>query len=293
MNIPASEVKALRDKTGLGMMDCKQALIDANGDIELAIANLRKKGELTAAKRAGKAAKEGKVSILVDDTCGIVYEVNSETDFVARNDDFLAFIDVLGKLLLAQKPADHAAALQLVDASIGGITVEAKVTELVGKIGENIMFRRYAKIDADPSKEKIFSYIHGGGKFGVMIKFEASSAAALSSPELAQLGEDLALQVTMASPLAVDADGISEETIAKEKEVFLDQVKTSGKPENIWEKIVEGKFAKYYEEVTLVNQKSIRYEEKSVKEIIAETSKAIGADVKPLCFVRFELGAEE
>jgi elongation factor Ts len=293
MEISASVVKTLREKTGLGMMDCKQALTEANGDMNLAIENLRKKGEVTAAKRADRAAKEGKVSILVCDAAGMLYEVNSETDFVARNDDFVGFIDQLGKILMANKPADHAAALQISDASIGSVTVEARVTELIGKIGEKISFRRYKKMDADPSKEKIFSYNHGNGKIGVLVKLEASSAAALASPALAELGDDLAMQIAAANPIAVDASGIPAEVIAKEKEIYLTQAQTSGKPENVWEKMVEGKLRKYYEEATLVNQAFIRDDKKSVKDRIAEAAKAAGADITVKSFIRFELGAEE
>ncbi|MFW6245405.1 MAG: translation elongation factor Ts, partial [Fibrobacterota bacterium] len=130
MEITASQVKELREKTGLGMMVCKQALIDANGDMTLAIENLRKQGQATAAKRAGKAAREGKVSIVTDDNAAILYEVNSETDFVARNEDFVEFLDKLGKVLLANKPEDHAAALQLTSDDFGGVTIENRVTEL-------------------------------------------------------------------------------------------------------------------------------------------------------------------
>jgi len=292
MEISATQVKDLREKTGLGMMICKQALIEANGDMTLAIENLRKQGQMTAAKRADKAAKEGKVSIVSDDKAAIVYEVNSETDFVARNDDFIAFIDTLGKILLAKKPADHAEALKIVDASIGGVTVEARVTELVGKIGENISFRRYKKMEAASSNEKVFTYLHGGGKIGVLIKLSAAKPDVLGSPELAELGKDLAMQIAAESPIAVDASGIPAEVIAKEKEIYRSQAETSGKPEKIWDKMVEGKLAKFYEASALVNQKFIRDTEKTVKDRIAETSKAVGTEVKPVCFLRLELGAE-
>jgi elongation factor Ts len=292
MEISASQVKDLREKTGLGMMDCKKALADAGGDMALAIENLRKKGELTAAKRADKVAREGKVAIVAEGSVGIVYEVNSETDFVARNDDFIAFIGALGRLLLARKPADHAAALKLVDVSMGGMSVEARVTELVGKIGENISFRRYRKIEADPARERLFAYLHGDGKIGVLIKLEAASAEALASPALAELGKDLAMQIAAENPIAVDAADIPAEVVAKEKEIYRAQAETSGKPEKIWDKMVEGKLAKFFEASALVSQKFIRDTEKTVKDRIAETAKAAAAEVKPVCFLRFELGAE-
>ncbi|MCL2182168.1 MAG: translation elongation factor Ts [Chitinispirillia bacterium] len=293
MEITASQVKELREKTGIGMMICKEALIKANGDMELAIEDLRKQGQATAAKRAGKAAKEGKVSIVMDAAAAMVYEVNAETDFVAKNEDFVAFIDSLGKILLAQKPADHAAALKLSDASIGSITVEAKVTELVGKIGEKIEFRRYRKMAADPSKEKCFSYIHGGGKIGVLIKIAASAPGALESAEVAELGKDLAMQIAAARPAAVDPSSIPAEVIAKEKEIYAAQAKESGKPEKVWDKMIEGKLTKYFEEFTLVNQKFIRDTEVVVKDRIAAVAKAVGADVKPVEFFRLELGESD
>ena len=326
MEISASAVKTLRDKTGIGMMICKQALIDANGDMEKAIEDLRKQGQLTAAKRADRAAKEGKVSIVMDEIAGIVYEVNAETDFVAKNEDFVEFIDNLGGILLAAKPADHTSALQLLyasindfvefighlnkilqdarpteqasalhisGASIASLTVEAKVTELIGKIGEKIEFRRYMKMDADPSREGLFSYIHGDGRIGVLVKLEVSKPEALVSDEVAELGKDLAMQIAASSPIAVDAGSIPADVIAKEKEIYTAQAKESGKPEAVWEKIVEGKLAKYYEEFTLVNQKFIRDTDVVVRDRIAETAKAIGADVKPVCFFRVELGSED
>jgi elongation factor Ts len=292
MEISASQVKDLREKTGLGMMDCKKALAESGGDMALAIENLRKQGQMTAAKRADKVAKQGKVAIAADETFGLVYEVNSETDFVARNDDFIAFIDALGKLLISKKPSDHAAALKLVDASMGGGCVEARVTELVGKIGENISFRRYSKIEADPAKERVFTYLHGDGKIGVLLKIAAASPAALASPALAELGKDLAMQIAAECPIAVDAADISAEVIAKEKEIYRAQAETSGKPEKIWDKMVEGKLAKFYESAALVSQMFIRDAEKTVKDRIAEAAKAVGAEVTPVCFVRFELGAE-
>jgi len=286
-------VNELRGKTGLSMGLCKEALVKANGDMELAIEDLRKQGQATAAKRVDKAAKEGKVTIVTDGAAGMVYEVNAETDFVARNEDFVAFIADLGKILLANKPADHAAALKLSDACIGGITVEAKVTELVGKIGERIEFRRYRKMLADPSKEKFFSYIHGGGKIGVLIKISASTPEALASDAVAELGKDLAMQIAAERPTAVDPESIPAAVIAKEKEIYTAQAKESGKPEAVWEKIVDGKLAKYYEEATLVNQKFIRDPEVGVKDRIAAVAKAVGADVKPVEFFRLELGESD
>ncbi|MDG5814361.1 translation elongation factor Ts [Chitinispirillales bacterium ANBcel5] len=292
MAITASQVKELRDKTGLGMMVCKQALIDSEGNMELAIENLRKQGQATAAKRAGKAAKEGKVSIISDDSTSILYEMNSETDFVARNEDFIDFIAKLGKVLITKKPADLKEALQISSPELGNTTIENRVTELIGKIGENISFRRYLKMDCDPSSEKIFSYIHGDGKIGVLVKLSLEKSDNLSSETLERLGKDLAMQVAAAKPMAVDRDRISDEVIAKEKEIYFTQAQQSGKPEKIWDKIVEGKLGKFFQEVTLMEQGFIKNPELNVIKRVAETEKEIGSSIKVLSFARFELGAE-
>jgi elongation factor Ts len=262
-----------------------------NGDMELAIESLRKQGQATAAKRAGKAVKQGTVSVVADTGCSILYEVNSETDFVARNDDFVEFITTLGTVLLAQKPADIAAAKACCAPEFGGQTVDDRLTELIGKIGENITFRRYRRLDADVASERIFSYVHGNGKIGVLVKL--SSTAGPDSEELALLGKDLAMQVTAANPMAVDRDHVAADVLAKEKEIYFTQAQASGKPEKIWDKIVEGKMAKFFQEMTLVEQAFIKTPDVSVTDRIKETEKALGATIKVLDFIRFELGAEE
>ena len=292
MEITASQVKDLREKTGLGMMICKQALQDSKGDMKLAIENLRKQGQMTAAKRAGKAAKEGIVSVVTDATSAIAYEVNSETDFVARNDDFISFVENLGKLLLAKKPASIEAAKTLVMPDSAS-TVEARVTELVGKIGENLSFRRYCKIDINPATERIATYVHGKGKIGVAVKLSVTPAAALAGEVITLLGKDLAMQVAAAVPVAADRQSIPAAIIDKEKEIYLTQVKASGKPEKIWDKIVEGKLAKFYQEAVLVEQAFIRDQNTTVTDRIKVAEKETGAQIKVLSFVRLELGAEE
>jgi elongation factor Ts len=292
MEISAAQVKDLREKTGLGMMICKQALTASNGDMKLAIENLRKQGQMTAAKRAGKAAKEGIVSVVTDAASAIAYEVNSETDFVARNDDFISFVEKLGKLLLAKKPASIEEAKTLVMPDSGG-TVDARVTELVGKIGENLSFRRYSKTDINPATERIATYVHGKGKIGVIVKLSAAPAAALNSEVLGLLGKDLSMQVAASVPIAAGRESIPEATLAKEKEIYLTQVKASGKPEKIWDKIVEGKLAKFYQETVLVEQPFIRDPNTTVTDRIKAAEKETGAQIKVLSFVRLELGAEE
>lgn len=291
MEISASQVKDLREKTGLGMMICKQALIDANGDMELAVENLRKQGQATAAKRAGKAAKEGKITIISDSSAAIMYEVNSETDFVARNEDFSAFISNLGKILIETKPSDLEAAKKITSPMIGNQTVESRLTELIGKIGENIAFRRYKKVDADPKSERLFTYIHGDGRIGIIVKLTAT--AGLDSQPMAILGKELAMQVAAANPIAADKESISADVIAKEKEIYFTQAQSSGKPEKIWDKIVEGKLVKFFQEVVLIDQAFIKDPEITVTDRIKAVEKETSSNIKVLSFVRFELGAEE
>lgn len=291
MEINAAQVKELREKTGLGMMICKQALIDANGDMTQAIENLRKQGQVTAAKRAGKSVKEGTVTIVADSSAAIVFEVNSETDFVARNEDFISFVEKLGKVLIDNKPADLENAKTIKSALFNGLSVENRITELIGKIGENITFRRYKKIDINASTERVFPYLHGNGKIGVLVKVSADKA--LDSEAMANLGKDLAMQVAAANPLAVDRSQVSADVIAKEKEIYQTQAQNSGKPQKIWDKIVEGKLEKFFQEFTLVEQAFIRNPDVNIKSRIQETEKETGAKINVISFLRLELGAEE
>lgn len=292
MEISAAQVKELREKTGIGMMICKQALQESKGDMKLAIETLRKQGQLTAARRAGKVAKEGIVSIVADAAATILYEVNSETDFVARNDDFISFVDKLGKLLLVKKPAtiEEARGCVMPDA---GVTVEARVTELIGKIGENMSFRRYRLIAMNPASERIATYIHGKGRIGVAVKLSIDPPSALAHEAIGLLGKDLAMQVAAANPIAPDRQSIPADVIAKEKEIYFTQVQSSGKPEKIWEKIVDGKLVKFYQEAVLIEQPFIRDPNTSVTDRIKSAEKEVNAHVKVLSFIRLELGAEE
>jgi elongation factor Ts len=292
MEISAAQVKDLREKTGLGMMICKQALAESNGDMTKAIENLRKQGQMTAAKRAGKVAKEGLVSMVTDASSAIVYEVNSETDFVARNQDFQAFVQKLGTLLLAKKPANIDEAKKLSSPDIGG-TVEARVTELIGKIGENIAFRRYRKMDYNPAAERLATYMHGNGKVGVVMKMSVEPAAAMTSDAVNLLGKDLAMQVCAANPIAPTRETVAADVIAKEKEIYLTQVQSSGKPEKIWDKIVEGKLTKFFQEMVLVEQAYIKDQNANVASRIQAVEKETSSKIKVLSFIRLELGAEE
>lgn len=293
MNISASDVMKLRETTGLGMMTCKKALMESNGNVETAMDNLRKQGQATAAKRASKDAKEGKVNIIVRGSDALIYEVNSETDFVARNDDFLTFVKNLGQLLLEKKPAGMTEALAMSSPLFNGQTTEAKLMEIVGKIGEKISFRRFKIVSINTSKETLYTYNHGNGKIGVIVTIAADSAASLQKPPVAELGKDLAMQVAASKPLAVSRDDVSKDIVAKEKEIYHSQVQTSGKPEKIWDKIVEGKLQKFYNQVVLLEQEYIRDPEITVTTRINQTEKEVGAALTVTSFVRFELGVGE
>ena len=246
MDIKAPQVIKLRESTGLGMMTCKKALIEANGDMEMAIDNLRKQGQMTAAKRAGRVAKEGIVSIVIKDSDALIYEVNSETDFVARNKDFLSFVENLGKIIIDKKPADMEKTMALTSPLFEDQTIEAKILEIIGKIGEKISFRRFKLISTDPTKERAVSYIHGNGKIGEKISFRrfklisteptkeravsyihgngkigvlvvisADKSELLDSQSIADLGKDLAMQITALKPIAVTRENMPKEIIEK------------------------------------------------------------------------------
>jgi elongation factor Ts len=291
MNITAAQVSELREKTGLGMMLCKKALTESNGDMSLAIENLRKQGQATMEKRAGKAAKEGCVAVVADTDIAYLYEVNAETDFVARNADFVKFANDLGALLLAKKPASLEAAKALHADAFGGHTVEEKVVELTGKIGEIIAFRRMHMETCDVSRERIFSYVHFNAKVGILVKVACENPSALTGEPLAQLGKDLAMQVAVNNPIAANREDVPAGVLEKEKEIYLSQAQNSGKPDKVWGKIVEGKVAKFYKDSVLVEQAFIRDPETSVTDRIKQAEKEIGTGITVRSFVRFELGA--
>ncbi|MBD3240914.1 MAG: elongation factor Ts [Chitinivibrionales bacterium] len=291
MAITATQVKELRERTGLGMMLCKKALEETGGDMDQAIENLRKQGEATLAKRAGKETKEGTISIVVSDSVAVMYEVNSETDFVARNEDFVAFVSALGELLLAKQPSDMDAAMKLSAESMNAETVEKRLLELTGKIGERITFRRF-HIEKAGDNERVYSYVHGAGRIGVLVKLSSDKPDALASDAAAALGKDLAMQVAAANPIAASREAIPEDAAVKEREIYLTQAQNSGKPEKIWDRIVEGKMAKFYEQVVLVEQAFIKEPDISVTERMKQAAKEAGAELSAVSFVRYELGSD-
>jgi elongation factor Ts len=265
VKISAKDVKKLRDQTGAGMMDCKKALVEANGDMESAIEFLRKKGQKMTEKRADRDAKEGVVFALTsdDNTKGVVVRIGCETDFVAKNDDFVAFAKSIATLALNEFPATKEDLLKL---SLDGETVADKVIERTGIIGEKIELSSYENIEAS----QVVSYIHMGHKAGVVVGFNKTN------DNLAEAGRNIAMQVAAMNPIAVDKDGVDASVVQKEIEIGMDQARQEGKPENLLERIAQGKLGKFYKEKTLLNQEYVKAEKKeTVKQYIASIDKEL------------------
>lgn len=265
IKISAKDVKKLRDQTGAGMMDCKKALVEANGDMEAAIEYLRKKGQKMTEKRADRDAKEGVVFAITsdDNSKGVVVRIGCETDFVAKNADFVAFAEAIAKLALTEFPADKEALLAL---DFEGQTVADKVVEKTGVIGEKIELSSYERLEA----AQVVAYIHMGHKAGVVVGFNKAV------DNLAEAGRNVAMQVAAMHPIAVDKDGVDASIIQKEIEIGMDQARQEGKPENLLEKIAQGKLGKFYKEKTLLNQEYVKAEKKeSVKQYVASLDKEL------------------
>ncbi|WP_421700711.1 translation elongation factor Ts [Ancylobacter sp.] len=285
-NITAGMVKELREKTGAGMMDCKAALTEVDGDIEAAIDWLRKKGLAKAAKKAGRVAAEGLIGLAVSGTTGVVVEVNSETDFVARNDQFQQLVRDIATVALSAE--DDVEAVKAAAYPAGGTVAEA-INNAVATIGEHMNLRRSKKLAV--SAGAIGAYVHGSvgeglGKIGVLVALESEGKA----DELAALGRQIAMHVAAANPQALDAAGIDADVIAREKGVLAEKAKASGKPDNVVEKIVESGLKTFYKEVTLVEQAFIHDPSKTVAQAVKESEGKVGAPIKLVGFVRFGLG---
>ncbi len=280
MEITAAMVKELRDKTGAGMMDCKKALAESNGNMQEAIEYLRKKGAATAEKRSDRSANEGVVITEITDGEGIIVEVNCETDFVARSEDFLGFANRALALVKSGKPADLDALLAL---ESDGMPLSDHLKEIIGKIGEKIEVRRFATFSTEGS---LIEYIHPGAKLGVMLEIQGITG----NEEVIKLGRDLAMQVAAMNPIAIDRDAVPQEFRDKELSLYRQQAAEQGKPENMLDRIAEGKLNKYFQESTLLEQTFLRDTTKTVKDHVAEVAKAVGADLKVTRFERFQVG---
>ena len=282
-NITASMVKELRDMTGAGMMDCKQALNEASGEMDAAVDWLRKKGLSKAAKKSGRTAAEGLIAISRKGTKGVVVEVNSETDFVARNDLFQGLVKMIADVALDTGPDIDA----IKAAKAGSITIDTALADTIAKIGENMNLRRAAEISV--GQGVVGAYIHnsvseGLGRMGVLVGLESSG----KTDELTALGRQVAMHIASSNPLAVDAAGVDPTTVAREKAILAE--KHQGKPANVIEKITESGLKTYFKEVCLLDQAYIHDPAKTVAQAVAEAAKTAGAPVALKGFVRFALG---
>jgi len=285
--ITASAVKELRERTGAGMLDCKKALEENNADMDASIDYLRQKGLAKAAKKAGRVAPEGLVSVAVKGKFAVAIELNAETDFVARNEQFQKFLTELTEIALNNSITNVE---DLKAASMNGTTVDAALSALIATIGENMTLRRVESVSVDNGT--VADYMHsaivpGKGKIGVLVGLKTSST---NTEKLAELGRKLAMHVAAANPIALTTASIDQDVVARERAIYAEKAKESGKPENIIEKMVEGSLRKFYEQVVLMEQTYIIDGETKISEVLKQAEKELGAPVEISSYVRLELG---
>ncbi len=284
MAVTVKDIKALMERTGVGMMDCKRALVETDGDAEKAIEILREKGLATQAKKSGRAAAEGLVVAAVKGEVGVLLEVNTETDFAANTDDFKAFVNAVADVVIDQNPADVEALKNCKTAD--GKTVDETLTELAGmKIRENIVIRRFVRLEGT-----LASYVHNGGSIGVLVKLDTDLAA----DAVAQVGKDVAMQSAALNPAYLDRTQVPADVIENEKKIMLAQMaedpKMTGKPEKVKEGIVAGKINKYYKENCLLEQAFVKDDKQSVQQYVDAEAKKLGGKIVVADVVRFERG---
>jgi len=284
-NISAGMVKELRDKTGAGMMDCKAALGETGGDLESAVDWLRKKGLAKAAKKAGRVAAEGLIGVVLAANKGIIVEVNSETDFVARNDLFQGLVKMIADVALTT----GAGVDKILAGRVGDRTVADAINETIAKVGENMTLRRAAAVSV--GKGAVASYVHnsvtgGLGRIGVIVGLESAGNA----DELKAFGRMVAMHVASANPQAIEASGLDAATVERERNVLAEKFKAQGKPANVIEKIVESGLKTFYKEVCLLDQGFIFDDKKTVAQAVKEAEGKAGAPIKIAGFVRYALG---
>ena len=289
-NITSQMVKELREMTQAGMMDCKKALVEADGDMDKAVEWLREKGLAAAAKKAGRIAAEGVVASYITDDAkvGVVVEVNCETDFVAKTDNFINFSKNVAKHIALANPADVDALMAQKFVDDESKTITDLVSDATVSIGEKISIRRFARYETD--KGAVESYIHMGGKIGVLLLVENDNADSIANETFKTFYHDVALQIAAAKPSYVKKEEVPAENLAKEREILRAQALNEGKPEKIVDKMVDGRIQKYYKEVCLVEQPFVKDGDKSIAQLIAEVAKEIGANINIVSFERFERG---
>lgn len=292
--ITAQMVKDLREKTGAGMMDCKKALAET-GDFEAAVTYLREKGLSAAAKKAGRVASEGTVSICIKDNVAAMVELNCETDFVARNPEFQKLADgIAAQAIQSMRAVAQPGSVEVNLEALGnekladsGKTVSDAVTEKIATIGEKITIRRAVLLH---SGNVHGSYVHAGGSIGAVVELQVKDAAKITSDAVKGLGKDLAMHIAAANPLFLDRSKVDQATIENEKHIFRQQMAEMNKPENVMQRIVEGKLEKFYEENCLLEQKFVKDPDQSITKVVSDAAKAAGTDVSVLRYVRFKVG---
>jgi elongation factor Ts len=284
--ISAASVKELRERTSAGMMDCKRALEACEGDMEKAIEYLREKGLAAAAKKAGRVAKQGLIVGKVQGKKASLLEVNCETDFVAKNDDFQLWVNELA-LLIIEKQITQVEDLLNLPYAQG--TVQSELTNKIATIGENMGIRRLAYYDVEPTSV-LDLYIHGGGKIGVLIELSLSDAQFENNEQVKELIHDLALQIAAGRAQFISSEEVPAEVIAKEREIYLAQAINEGKPANIAERMVEGRIRKYYEEICLLHQAFVKDTDLTIAKLLVKVGKEVGCSISVKSFTRFEIG---
>lgn len=284
-NITAQMVKELRERTGAGMMDCKAALQETGGEMEQSVDLLRKKGLAKAAKKAGRIAAEGLIGLAVEGSNGVLVEVNSETDFVARNDLFQGLVKMIANVALAVGPDVE----KIKAAKVGHLTIADAIADTIAKVGENMSLRRASALSV--GEGIIGSYVHnsvdeGLGKIGVIVALESSG----KTDELKRFGRMIAMHIAASNPQAVDSSGLDPDVVRREKEVLADRYKAQGKPANVIDKIVESGLKTFHKEVCLLDQAFIHEPDKSVSQAIKESEGKVGGPIKVVGFVRYALG---
>lgn len=291
MAITATQINELRKATGAGMLDCKKALEQTEGDFEKAVDFLRTKGLAAAAKKAGRAATEGIVAAFVSDDLkqGVLLEVNSETDFVAKNEKFQTFVNSIGAHILATSPATIEEMLGQNFSADPSKTVQTYLNESISIIGENIQLRRFAKYDVS-GDGCIGSYIHAGGKIGVMVEISSPAVNDANKAQLLALVKDVAMHSAAAAPAFVTRDQVTADVLEREKEVYRAKAKESGKPDAIIEKIILGQINKFFADICLLEQQFVKDTDKSIKQVTEECGKSVGGAVNITRFERYVLG---
>ena len=283
MAFTAKDVQTLREKTGCGMMDCKKALVECDGNMDAAVDFLREKGLAQAAKKADRVAAEGAVLVASENGVSAVVEINAETDFVANSDGFKELTEKVAKVVVRENPADVDA---LMECSYEGTKVSDLMQEFFLAVRENIKIRRFARYEGT-----VATYVHGGGRIGVMVKFETTAA---DNAVFKEMAKDIAMQVAAANPTYLDIASVPADVLEKEKNILVTQMKEdpkmANKPEQVLAKIVDGKMGKYYSEVCLTEQDFVKDGDYTVVKYVAAKAKEIGADIKIVSFVRFEKG---